>query len=377
MYDKLDERTDPLNFSNAAMSMWSVFIPACALLLNSVEGSAMSFSWRAALFVIPLAAFCYWLLCPVPAWPTDPADQVRGLCILVTGASQGIGKSLVAEFAARGAAHIVIASRNRDKLEAVRASVLAQYPGVQITIVRADLSSANASAALVRETLAATGGQLDVLLLNHITDSRYGSWMSHRDTELGHGFLSEMFNVNTLSYIWLTTAAWPALLQSPHRGRIGVVSSLAAHAGTPRTAAYSASKHALEGVVQTMALHMSILSTHPPLSHSLCLFPTNLESGFFDSFRNELAIEGKRETPSITTCAIGATDTEGAASVKSQLSSAIVTFDPPEWAATAIVRGVAARRRTIYHPHHVVFPAFVLSKLWPELFDMILVASAV
>jgi hypothetical protein len=102
-----------------------------------------------------------------------------------------------------------------------------------------------------------------------------------------------------------------------------------------------------------------------------------LHPGFFDSFRNELAIEGKRETPSITTCAIGATDTEGAASVKSQLSSAIVTFDPPEWAATAIVRGVAARRRTIYHPHHVVFPAFLLSKLWPEVFDMILVASAV
>lgn len=178
-----------------------------------------------ALFVIPLAAFCYWLLCPVPAWPTDPADEMRGLNVLVTGASQGIGRSLVAEFAARGAAHIVIASRNREKLEAVRASVLDQYPAVRITIVPADLSSANASSALVRDALAATGGQLDVLLLNHITDSRYGSWLSHLNTERGHDFLGEMFNVNTLSYIWLTTAAWPALLRSPHRGRIGVVSS--------------------------------------------------------------------------------------------------------------------------------------------------------
>jgi corticosteroid 11-beta-dehydrogenase isozyme 1 len=257
--------------------------------------------------------------------------------VLLTGASQGIGRALVSELARRGAAHIVIAARNVQKLEQARAQVNQQYPNTTITVIPSDISSKEASQQLISQAMSATHNQLDVLLLNHITNTHFGTWLSKFSQPGGHDFVEQIFAVNTLSYIWLTTFAWPHLLASG--GRIGVVSSLAGHAGNPKIAAYSASKHALEG--------------------------------FFNAFRNELKLDGVHNV-SVTTCAIGATDTEGTLEVRSQFNSAIVQFDPPEPAADAILRGVGARRRTIYHPHYQVFPASLLSAVWPELLDWVL-----
>lgn len=184
-------------------------------------------------------------------------------------------------------------------------------------------------------------GALDVLLLNHITSTRFGTWLSksHEPTE-GHSFIDEIMQVNFLSYVWLTTYSWSHLLASG--GRIGVVSSLAGHVGSPKIAAYSASKHALEG--------------------------------FFNAFRIELQYEGYGNV-SVTTCAIGATDTEGTVHIRDKFNSAVVSFDPPSLAATAILRGVGGRHRTVYHPHYLVHPSKLLSALWPAAIDRVLQAT--
>ena len=73
---------------------------------------------------------------------------------------------------------------------------------------------------------------------------------------------------------------------------------------------------------------------------------------------------------SITLCAIGATDTEGAAKVKTQISG--INWDPPQYAARAIVVGVNARQREIFHPHHMLFPLTLLYQIVPEVIDFIL-----
>jgi short-subunit dehydrogenase len=145
-----------------------------------------------------------------------------------------------------------------------------------------------------------------------------------------------MFTVNTFSYIWLATAAMPALKASG--GYVGVVSSLAGHVGTPKTAVYSSTKHALHG--------------------------------FFNALRAELAMEAGNQV-SITLCAIGPTDTEGVEQVKSSMNQNLF-WDPPAWAAEAIVRGVAARQREMFHPHHVVFPAVQIYQFVPSVLDMAL-----
>ena len=161
-------------------------------------------------------------------------SAVSGKRVLITGASQGIGRSLVEEYARRGAGQIVIASRNKDKRDVGRRDVSALYPSTTIHVVSADLSSEEASRSLINSTLKALGGGLDILVLNHITSSRFGTWFGDvASRPEGHTFLSEMFAVNTLSYIWLTTHAMGAISSSG--GSIGVVSSLAGLAANAYT----------------------------------------------------------------------------------------------------------------------------------------------
>lgn len=289
-------------------------------------------SW---LIVILISVALYFILYKGPF----PTSKVQGKKVIITGASQGIGKSLVEEYAKQGASHIVIASRNKLKLDAVRTHALSLYPNTLITVVPSDISSKKAAQALIDTSLEILGG-LDILVLNHITSSRFGSWLVDAPrTKEGQSFLDEIFAVNTLSYIWLTTFAMNALSKSG--GSIGVVSSLAGIAPAPKVAAYSATKHALHG--------------------------------FFDSLRVEMKYL-KMTNVSITVCAIGATDTEGASEVKHELSS-VVTWDPPNLAAESIARGIALRKRAIYHPFHLVYPSFLMHTFIPDIFDSILVST--
>ena len=178
-------------------------------------------------------------------------------------------------------------------------------------------------------------GGIDVLVLNHIMPTTLDTWLSIDDR---FEYMEKTFHVNTFSYIWMATAAMEYLKQSD--GQIVVVSSFAGHVGVPKTAIYSAAKHALHG--------------------------------FFNALRNELIMSGN-ENVGVTMCAIGSMDTEGAKSFKDRITS--VTWYPPEGAATAIVNGGILRRREIYHPQFLVYPSILFNTLSPSLFDISIRAS--
>jgi short-subunit dehydrogenase len=242
------------------------------------------------------------------------------------------------EYAKRGAAQICIASRSEDKLRVVAQRVMEKYPSTRVHVLAADISSRQSAEAVVTKALELMDNRLDVLLLNHITSSQFGTWLAKED----RGFVSSMFETNTFSYIWMATAAVESLARSPTGGRIGVVSSMAGHVGIPKTAVYGATKHALHG--------------------------------FFNSFRLELRYRPEYEKVGVTLCAIGATETEGAQLIKHEMSSSI-HWDSAEWAAEAIVRGVGLKRREIFHPHHVVFPAAQIYHFFPNFLDEILLKT--
>ena len=97
--------------------------------------------------------------------------------MIVTGASQGIGKSIVFELARRGAAHVVLVSRSEAKLLAAKNEILAEVPSAQLSILPADLSNKAASVEMIHSATSLLGGSLDTLILNHITGSRFGTWL--------------------------------------------------------------------------------------------------------------------------------------------------------------------------------------------------------
>ena len=116
--------------------------------------------------------------------------RVRGKRVIVTGASLGIGREIVKEYARLGAADIVLVARSEDKLNSLRDEVYASVspqpqevnetqavPLSRIHVVPADLSSETACReALEGATRAMGEGGVDYLVLNHITSSQYGLW---------------------------------------------------------------------------------------------------------------------------------------------------------------------------------------------------------
>ena len=201
--------------------------------------------------VVVLAVLAGWLLTPRHLF-AYPRPVVRGQHVVVTGASQGIGLALVDQYAQAGAAAIVMVSRSHEKLEKIRGEVMAAHPATQVHVVSADLSSEKACREAMAAALAICNGRLDVLLLNHITNSRFGLYLNTVRKGEGIEFVEKMFAANAMSYIWLATHAISALTQSG--GSIGVVSSLAGHVGTPKTAVYSCTRGDL--VAMFLFLHL-------------------------------------------------------------------------------------------------------------------------
>jgi len=295
--------------------------------------------WAGAFTVGLVAIVIYWLLCPMLSFLTPEKIAIKGCNVLVTGASEGVGKAIALEYARRGASKIVIVSRSMEKLLKVKKEVADKNFVSQIIPVAADLSTEDACNTALKSALS-TGnldGKLDFLVLNHITSSRFGTWLvDAKALPEGQSFVPLMFATNAFSYIWLATFAMDAL--KLHSGQIVVISSLAAHHAAPKTAVYSATKAAI--------------------------------NGFFTAFRSELPLVGITNV-GVTIAPIGATDTEGTTHIKDKFNPSVVKFDPPSEAANSIVVGAAARKRTVYHPHHLVFPMIILSTLFPDLCDRI------
>ena len=288
-------------------------------------------------FTIPMIGICtYYLLFSSYVSNSSITSTFKNQNILVTGASQGIGKEIVLDLVGRGA-NVLLVSRNLQKLQDVKRQALLSHPTSTSTIhiLSKDLSTETAADETVAFAEGVFGGKLDTLILNHITNSRVGTWLGdHADSQ---GFLLPMFHTNFFSYVWLATKSMDMLERSS--GRIGVVSSLAGFVGTPKTSVYSATKHAL--------------------------------MGFFDAFRIELKMLGK-DNVSVTIASIGATDTEGAREYAMNEMSSKISWDPADRAARAILEGLTTRKRNIFHPHHLVFPSVLINAHAPSVLDYVL-----
>ncbi len=97
------------------------------------------------------------------AWDPRRVPSQAGRTIVVTGGNAGIGYFTSEQLAAAGA-HVVLASRSRDRSEAAMASIRDRTPDARLTFVELDLTSL-ASVARASVELTALGG-IDVLINN-------------------------------------------------------------------------------------------------------------------------------------------------------------------------------------------------------------------
>ncbi|MFF1407082.1 SDR family NAD(P)-dependent oxidoreductase [Streptomyces sp. NPDC058294] len=159
-------------------------------------------------------------------------SDFAGLRALVTGGASGIGRATADLLAARGA----------------RVAVLDLDPsGMEppILALRADVTDDSSVRTAVQEAAAALGG-LDVLV-NNAGIGAQGTVEDNDDAEWRH-----VFDVNVLGMVRTARAALPYLRRSRHPAIVNTC-SIAATAGLPRRALYSATKGAVYSLTLAMA----------------------------------------------------------------------------------------------------------------------------
>jgi NAD(P)-dependent dehydrogenase (short-subunit alcohol dehydrogenase family) len=168
-----------------------------------------------------------------------------GRVVILTGASEGIGRALALGLADQRAS-LVLAARSRERLEDL--ARLCRDRGAETLVVVTDVSEEAQCAALVDATLSRFG-RLDVLINNA------GATMWSRLDQLSDASVLEtLMRVNYLGAAWLTRRALPALKAS--HGRIVAISSLAGLTGVPTRAGYAASKHAMFGFFDSLRIEL-------------------------------------------------------------------------------------------------------------------------
>ena len=154
--------------------------------------------------------------------------------ILITGASQGIGRATALALAGQGHS-LVLAARNADALRAVAEQIRSAGGHAQTVVL--DLTDSDSVHRGVREVLAP--GPLDVLVNNAGNcRQREFQWCSEAD-------LQQEMDLNYFGAQRMIRALLPAFVRQ-RAGRIINVSSLLGSSAAPTTANYSASKAALE-----------------------------------------------------------------------------------------------------------------------------------
>ncbi|KPK58182.1 MAG: SDR family oxidoreductase [Gammaproteobacteria bacterium] len=165
--------------------------------------------------------------------------------VILTGASEGIGRALALALAPQRP-RLVVAARNLERLETLAEECRAL--GAEVMPVETDVTDAAQCRRLADNTVE-TFGRIDTLVANA------GVTMWTRLDELEDwSVLEKIMAVNYLGAAYCTMAALPYLRES--RGRIVAVASLAGLTGVPERTGYSASKHAMVGFFDSLRIEL-------------------------------------------------------------------------------------------------------------------------
>lgn len=167
--------------------------------------------------------------------PSEHGDRVA----VVTGASSGIGAATARALAAEGF-RVVCAARRTDRIEALAAEI----DGLAVTC---DVTSDDA----VRTLADVAGPHVEVLVNNaggaigaaRIEDAEVADWQ-------------QMYDVNVLGALRVTRALLPAL-RSADAAVVVSIGSTAGRVVYPGGAGYSAAKHGLRAMSETLRLELN------------------------------------------------------------------------------------------------------------------------
>ncbi|CAL9368942.1 SDR family NAD(P)-dependent oxidoreductase [Streptomyces sp. enrichment culture] len=212
-------------------------------------------------------------------------SEFEGLTALVTGGASGIGRA-TAELLARRGARVAVLDLDPSTV------------GEPLTAHRADVTDDASVRAAVAAALGEFGG-LDILVNNAGIGAR-GTVESNSDAEWHH-----VFDVNVLGMVRTARACLPALRASAHAAVVNTC-SVAATAGLPQRALYSATK----GAVHSLTLAMAADHVHEGIRVN-CVNPGTVDTPWIgrlldaadDPAAERAALEARQPTGRLVTAA--------------------------------------------------------------------------
>jgi NAD(P)-dependent dehydrogenase (short-subunit alcohol dehydrogenase family) len=160
---------------------------------------------------------------------------------LVTGGGRGIGREIAATLARAGAT-VTVLGRHRKTLDDAIAAGAAHFSSVADVADQAAVSSAIAEAALRQP--------IDILIANA------GVAESAPFGKSDAALFRRMMDVNLMGVVHAAQAVLPSMKARPY-GRIIAIASTAGLKGYAYVSAYSAAKHAVVGLVRSLALELA------------------------------------------------------------------------------------------------------------------------
>jgi NAD(P)-dependent dehydrogenase (short-subunit alcohol dehydrogenase family) len=168
--------------------------------------------------------------------------------ILITGASQGLGKELALAFAKENAEAISISARDKESLNEVAYQINKISPSTLVIVIAGDLSLPEDVERIVATTLKAFGGRIDVLINNA---SAIGPTPMPYLLDYPLKDFNKVLNTNLVGPFLMIRHVLSSMIENG--GSIINVTSDAGVIGYPGWGAYGISKFGLEGMSQTWA----------------------------------------------------------------------------------------------------------------------------
>lgn len=162
--------------------------------------------------------------------------------VVVTGGSEGIGKALIDTLIPRGA-KIATCARNHDKLYQMQM----RYAGTLLHTVACDVSKENDCQRFIDSTIKTFGG-IDILINNA------GISMRALVKDVEFEVMRKVMDVNFFGAVYCSKFALPSITE--RKGSIVGISSIAGYRGLPGRSAYSASKFALQGWLESLRIEL-------------------------------------------------------------------------------------------------------------------------
>jgi NAD(P)-dependent dehydrogenase (short-subunit alcohol dehydrogenase family) len=182
-------------------------------------------------------------------WGRYVDPPLKGQVAVVTGAAKGLGGAITDVLACDGA-HLVLAGRDVEALDAHAALLDADYPGRQSLVVRCDVTDEHGARALIAQAVERFGG-LDILV-------NTAGVIGPIETPAQDVALDDfrfVLDVNVVGTFLPCKFAIPHLIERG-RGRIVNIAGTSGLRGYRNRVSYSSSKWAVRGLTRTLALEL-------------------------------------------------------------------------------------------------------------------------